>query len=60
MRVYEHLHRLSLGYYDTHQSGSILSTLTADIKVVQGFASSAMLSILVDLMTIIGLLGPMF
>ncbi len=26
MRVYDHLHRLSLGYYDTHQSGPILST----------------------------------
>ena len=60
MRVYEHLHRLSLNYYDTHQSGSILSTLTADIKVIQGFASSGVLAILVDLMTIVGMLGLMF
>ncbi|HOW48390.1 MAG TPA: ABC transporter ATP-binding protein [Rubrivivax sp.] len=60
MRVYEHLHRLSLGYYDTHQSGSILSTLTADIKVIQGFASSGVLSIVVDMLTIVGMLGLMF
>ena len=40
MRVYDHLQRLSLGYYDTHQTGPILSTLTSDIKTIQGFASS--------------------
>jgi ABC-type multidrug transport system fused ATPase/permease subunit len=43
MRVYDHLHRLSLGYYDTHQTGTILSTLTADVKTIQGFASSGTL-----------------
>ncbi|MBK7677722.1 MAG: ABC transporter ATP-binding protein [Candidatus Accumulibacter sp.] len=60
MRVYDHLQRLSLGYYDTHQTGSILSTLTADIKTIQGFASSGTLGILVDLLTIVGMLGIMF
>ena len=59
MRVYDHLQRLSLGYYDTHQTGSILSTLTADVKTIQGFASSGTLSILVDLLTIFGMLGIM-
>ncbi len=60
MRVYDHLQRLSLGYYDTHQTGSILSTLTSDIKTIQGFASSGTLGILVDLLTIVGMLGIMF
>ncbi|WP_291992134.1 ABC transporter ATP-binding protein [Candidatus Accumulibacter sp. ACC003] len=60
MRVYDHLQRLSLGYYDTHQTGSILSTLTADVKTIQGFASSGTLSILVDLLSIVGMLGIMF
>ncbi len=60
MRMYEHLHRLSLRYYDTHQSGAILSTITADIKTIQGFASSGVLSMAVDLMTIVGMLGLMF
>jgi len=59
MRVYDHLQRLSLGYYDTHQTGSILSTLTADVKTIQGFASSGTLSILVDILTIVGMLGIM-
>jgi subfamily B ATP-binding cassette protein MsbA len=60
MKVYEHLQRLSLGFYDTHQVGAILSTMTADVKTIQGFASSGTLGILVDLMTIVGMLGVMF
>jgi subfamily B ATP-binding cassette protein MsbA len=57
IRIYDHLHRLSLGYYSTHQTGSLLSTLTSDVSTVQDFASSATLSIVVDIMTIFGMLG---
>jgi subfamily B ATP-binding cassette protein MsbA len=60
MRVYDHLQRLSLGFYDTHQVGAILSTITSDVKTIQNFASSGTLGILVDLMTIVGMLGIMF
>jgi ABC-type multidrug transport system fused ATPase/permease subunit len=60
MRVYEHLQRLSLGYYDTHQVGAILSTITSDVKTIQNFASSGTLGILVDLLTIVGMLVIMF
>ena len=60
IRIYDHLHRLSLGYYDTHQTGTMLSTITSDVSTVQDFASSATLSILVDMMTIVGMLGIMF
>jgi subfamily B ATP-binding cassette protein MsbA len=59
MRVYDHLQHLSLGYYDNHQTGALLSTITDDIKTIQGFASSATLGILTDLLTIIGMLGLM-
>ena len=60
IRIYDHLHRLSLGYYSTHQTGALLSTLTSDVSTVQDFASSATLSIVVDMMTIVGMLGIMF
>ncbi len=60
MRTYHHLQRLSLGYYNTHQIGTILSTMTSDIQTIQGFASSSTLGILVDLLTIICMLGLMF
>ena len=60
MRMYNHLQRLSLGYYNTHQTGTILSTLTTDIQTIQGFASSSTLSILVDMLAIVCMLGLMF
>jgi ABC-type multidrug transport system fused ATPase/permease subunit len=60
MRTYHHLQRLSLGYYSTHETGTILSTLTTDIQTIQGFASSSTLSIMVDLLTIVCMLGLMF
>lgn len=59
-KVYHHLQRLSLTYYDTHQIGNILSTMTSDISTIQSFASSALLSILIDALTILGMLGLMF
>jgi ABC-type multidrug transport system fused ATPase/permease subunit len=59
MRVYDHLQHLSLGFYDSHQTGALLSTITDDIKTIQGFASSSTLDILVDLLTIVGMLGVM-
>ncbi|AXC11785.1 Lipid A export ATP-binding/permease protein MsbA [Acidisarcina polymorpha] len=60
VRTYHHLQRLSLGYYNTHETGTILSTITADIQTIQGFASSSTLDILVDLLTIVCMLGLMF
>jgi ABC-type multidrug transport system fused ATPase/permease subunit len=60
LRTYHHLQRLSLGYYDTHQTGNLLSTMTTDIQTIQGFASSSTLNILVDLLTIVAMLGLMF
>jgi len=60
MRTYHHLQRLSLAYYDSHQTGVLLSTITDDIQTIQSFASSATLGILVDLLTILGMLGLMF
>src|SRR5664279_4269012 len=59
-KVYHHLQRLSLTYYDSHQIGNILSTITSDVSTIQGFASSALLSILIDGLTIIGMLALMF
>ena len=60
LRTYHHLQRLSLGFYNTHQIGALLSTITTDIQTIQGFASSSTLSILVDLLTVVSMLGLMF
>jgi ABC-type multidrug transport system fused ATPase/permease subunit len=59
MRVYAHLERLSFTYYDTHQTGLLLSTITDDVSTVRDFVSSSTLNIFVDLLTIAGMLGLM-
>ena len=60
LRTFHHLQRLSLGYYNTHQTGTMLSTITTDIQTIQGFASSSTLNILVDMLTIVCMLALMF
>ena len=59
-RLYHHLQRLALKYYDTHQIGNMLSTITDDVGTVQSFAATALLSILIDSLTILGMVGVMF
>ncbi len=60
MRTYHHLQQLSLGYYDKHQSGALLSTITADVQTIQSFASASTLDIAVDMLTIVAMLVIMF
>jgi subfamily B ATP-binding cassette protein MsbA len=60
LRTYHHLQQLSLKYYSGHDTGTLLSTITADVQTIQAFASSSTLGILVDLFTIVGMLGVMF
>ena len=59
-KLYHHLQHLSLSFYDTHQTGKLLSTITADVSTIQDFASATLLTILVDLLTIAGMLSLMF
>jgi subfamily B ATP-binding cassette protein MsbA len=59
-KIYHHLQHLCLSYYDTHQTGKLLSTLTTDVSTIQDFTSSILLNILVDAVTIVGMIGIMF
>jgi subfamily B ATP-binding cassette protein MsbA len=58
--VYTHLQRLSMSYHDRQQTGPLISTITDDINAVQDFASTSLLDILVDGLTVIGMLAVMF
>lgn len=59
LRTYHHLQHLSLSYYDTHQVGPILSTITDDVETIQDFASESTTEIAVDAFTIVGMLSLM-
>ena len=60
LRIYEHLHRLSLRYYDHARIGTLVSTITSDVATIQDFASSSTLDIVIDLLTILFMVGLMF
>jgi ABC-type multidrug transport system fused ATPase/permease subunit len=60
MRTYHQLQQLSLRYYSEHETGSLLSTITADVQTIQAFASSSTLGILVDFLTIVAMMFVMF
>jgi ABC-type multidrug transport system fused ATPase/permease subunit len=58
--MYTHLQRLSMSYYDKQQIGPLISTITDDINAVQEFASTSLLDLVIDSLTIIGMLAIMF
>jgi subfamily B ATP-binding cassette protein MsbA len=58
--LYHHIQRLSLAYHDNKPTGDLISTVTADIDSIQDFISQALLGILVNILTLAGMLAVMF
>ncbi len=58
--LYAHIQRLSLSFHDETQTGDLISRVTSDIDTVQSFVTSGLLSVLVDVMTLVGMVTVMF
>jgi ATP-binding cassette subfamily B protein len=58
--LYHHIHRLSLAEHDERQTGDLITSVTSDIEAVQDFINSALLGMLVDVTTLVGMIGVMF
>jgi ATP-binding cassette subfamily B protein len=58
--LYHHVQRLSLSFYDQRQTGDMIVRLTSDIDSVEGFIGSALLGIVFDAVTIVGMIVVMF
>ena len=58
--LYHHVQRLSLSFYDQRQTGDMIVRLTSDIDAVESFIGSALLGILFDGLTIVGMVIVMF
>jgi len=58
--LYNHIQRLSLAEYDKTQTGDLISRVTSDINAVQDFINSALLGIVVNILTLVGMAGVMF
>ncbi|MGC2422105.1 MAG: ABC transporter ATP-binding protein [Candidatus Acidiferrales bacterium] len=57
--LYNHIQRLSLAEHDEARTGDLISRVTDDIDAVQRFINSSLLGILVDVLTIAGMIGVM-
>jgi ATP-binding cassette, subfamily B, bacterial len=58
--LYHHIQRLSLAEHDESRTGDMITRVTSDIEAVQDFMTSALLGILVNVMTLVGMIGVMF
>jgi ATP-binding cassette, subfamily B, bacterial len=58
--LYHHIQRLSLSYHDQKRTGDLISRVTSDIDAIQDFVSQALLGILVNVLTLVGMLAVMF
>ena len=58
--LYSHIQRLSLAEYDETRTGDLISRVTSDINAVQDFVNSALLGMLVNILTLVGMIGVMF
>ena len=58
--LYHHIQRLSLAYHDRKPTGDLISTVTTDIESIQDFISQALLGMVVNVLTLVGMLVVMF
>jgi ATP-binding cassette, subfamily B, bacterial len=58
--LYHHVQRMSLSFYEHRQTGDMVVRLTSDIDAAENFISSAVLGIVLDLITLVGMAAVMF
>jgi subfamily B ATP-binding cassette protein MsbA len=58
--LYSHIQRLSLSYHDQKRTGDLISRVTSDIDAVQTLISNVLLGMLVNVLTLIGMVLVMF
>jgi len=59
-RLYAHLNRLPLSFFHHTPTGELISRIVNDVTLLQGAVSHALIRILRDFVSVIGLLGVIF
>src|SRR5213080_4427968 len=54
--LYSHIQRLSLSFHDHKRTGDLISRVTTDIDAVQSLISSVLLGLLVNVLTLFGMM----
>jgi len=57
--LYSHIQRLSLAYHVHKQTGDLISRVTGDIDAIQSFITSSLLDSMINIITLVGMLGVM-
>ena len=58
--LYSHIQRLSLSFHDQKRTGDLISRVTSDIDAVQNLISTVLLGMLVNVLTLVGMVVVMF
>ncbi len=58
--LYQHIHRLSLAEHDERRTGDLITRVTSDIEAVQNSITSTLLGMLVNALTLVGMVAVMF
>jgi subfamily B ATP-binding cassette protein MsbA len=58
--LYQRIQRLSLLEHGESRTGDLISRVTSDIDAIQDFIMTALLGIVVNLLTLVGMIGVMF
>ena len=58
--LFQHLQTLSIGFFDTHSPGELMSRLTNDIDAINQAVSQNVTSLLASVLTMVGILITMF
>ena len=58
--LYHHVQRLSLSFYEQRQTGDMVVRLTSDIDATEDLISSAALGIVLNILTLAGMMAVMF
>src|SRR4051812_20122108 len=58
--IYSHMQRLSLAFHDQERTGDLISRVTGDIDSIQSFITQGLLGVLINVITLLGMVAVMF
>src|SRR5438045_5690613 len=58
--LYSHIQKLSLAFHDQKRTGDLISRVTSDIDAIQSFITQGLLGVLINIITLLGMVGVMF
>jgi ATP-binding cassette subfamily B protein len=58
--IYSHMQKLSLAFHDQERTGDLISRVTGDIDSIQSFITQGLLGVLINVITLLGMVAVMF